>query len=514
MTVWLIRLTYAINPEIINMSEESRDYLYFMACSAISTLILFISGILTKKWLGPSDFGVWTIGYTALTYLLLVDLGMTGAVSKWVPFLNGKDNRAKGSKLIIIFLKFILCITSITWISIVLYYYHEINKFDNIKKEIIIFIICAFPLFIVQQSLTTILWIYKDFKKSSLIIISESILNAIISIALTKKFGLTGFYGAFVIVLFIKCVALYFVSKKYINMEILKCDVKLEELKELLNVAIPIQFTAVANLLRSTIILIIISNSMSSREVGIYSFGINIQNFILLVPNVFWIIMSPRFHERYASTNKNSASLESFYSLPFILFCCIIFPLMIGFCYLVAIPTIKILLPDFAETGIVLKIMLIGTYFLALDIIPDQVLLTVNKIWLRTIIAYINILMILCIPLIYDVHKMTLNDFAFVATIIYFLSFLAKYFIASQVIYDKLFHSAKYLCIIIISLGYTIFILYVLEGYQNLNIQNIIISIMVNFAIFIILSSPLLFYATRKMLTTEPKLKNFIKRYL
>ncbi len=67
----------------------------YTIATSISSIIVFMSGLIIKRYLGPTDFGVWSLVYIILTYLILLDFGSIAAANKEIPYEHGKaDERS------------------------------------------------------------------------------------------------------------------------------------------------------------------------------------------------------------------------------------------------------------------------------------------------------------------------------------------------------------------------------------------------------------------------------------
>jgi O-antigen/teichoic acid export membrane protein len=141
-----------------------------------------------------------------------------------------------------------------------------------------------------------------------------------------------------------------------------------------------------------------ISHYFDTKMVGYYSLALSLQNFIYWTPNAFSVVMFPRFQARYANSNDQAVSLNNYLVKPIIGLAFFLLPVLLSATYFIIPPLIEHILPDYRPTIEILFVMLLGTFFLSLEHMPAQFLITINKLWDRVIISLLGfVLMAACV---------------------------------------------------------------------------------------------------------------------
>jgi len=411
----------------------ANDASMYTIATSISSIIVFMSGLIIKRYLGPTDFGVWSLVYIILTYLILLDFGSIAAANKEIPYEHGKADERSAEVLKGTLFTFIGFIALIVMGGILFYIAIDPVKIHTSVKVGLFCIAVSFPLFQLQQALTTILWINKEFRKASMLVLIEALSNSIIGILLVWMYGLYGMYAAFIVTLTFKVVYLLMVAKQNKKLAFhLKWD--WASFERLIRKGVPLQIAGCINLLKVSLATLLIGKYINIAAVGYYAFAVSIQNFILLGPNAFWIIMFPRFQERFAVHNEDVSVLESFFVKPLIGFTFFLLPLMISFSYLLVPPIIRHILPAFLETIPVLHIMLIGTFFFSMECIPGQIMVTTNNLWTRSVLGLFNTAIIILLILLLISYNKDILSFTSAIAIGNFIGFIVNYLVAHNYI--------------------------------------------------------------------------------
>lgn len=434
--------------------------LYTIATTA-SSVITFLSGLVIKRYLGPTDFGVWTLAYIVLTYLNLLDFGTIAAANKEIPYELGKEDERTAEIIKGTLLTFIGLTAVIAMIFMLIYVFTGPSSMDLKSKYAMTCIAICLPLFQIHQALTTILWINKKFREASLLVLIEAASNCLIGMLLVYLYGLYGMYASFIITLLLKAGYLLTCARHNARLK-LDFSWDLVSFKRLISKGIPLQIAGCVNLLKVSLATLLIGKFINITAVGYYAFAVSIQNFILLGPNAFWIIMFPRFQERFAAHNDDVSVLQSYFIKPLTGFTFFLLPLLISFSYFIIPIIIKYILPTFIETIAVLKIMLIGTFFFSMECIPGQIMVTTNNLWTRSILGIMNVFIIITCILVSIYNSNTLINFTIAIALGNILGFVVNY-VASYILLNKKSSILKLLLKIILAFAYLFFIMYIID---------------------------------------------------
>lgn len=460
----LINSVKKIEAKLTNLHLEiANDATLYTIATSVSSVLVFMSGLIIKRYLGPTEFGVWTLVYIILTYLSLFDFGTIAAANKEIPYELGKQDERTAEIIKGTLFIFVGLVAVIVMSALLLYIFIDPANIEVRAKIGLLCIAICLPLFQVQQALTTILWINKKFREASILVLLEASSNSLIGIVLVWMYGLYGMYASFLVTLLLKVGYLIFNAKHNTRLAVHLAWSWLS-FKRLISKGIPLQIAGCVNLLKVSLATLLIGIFINVTAVGYYALAISIQNFILLGPNAFWIIMFPRFQERFAIHNDDVSVLQSYFIKPLIGFTFFLLPLLISFSYFLVPVIIRQILPTFVETIPVLKVMFIGTFFLSMECIPGQIMVTTNNLWMRSMLGIINTVIIIVLIVMFVKYNNTLFSFTSAVAIGNLLGFFVNYF-AAHIILNRNSDVLK-LCIkILLAFLYIFVLLLVIDTY-------------------------------------------------
>ena len=377
-------------------SSLVRDASGFMVATYVSQLLAFGIGIVTKGLLGPEDLGLWTQLLAVLSFIGLLEFGVIQAANKEISYALGKGKVVAANLYKRVQFSFV-AMTSIFGAIGLTAYAFWFGKHSDTFALGLMSVALMLPISQLQLGQVTVYWANGRFGLTSLLIVGETLIAGTIGLLLVWRFGVMGQIVSFFLILLAKVLALSWQARYLIGVQI-GFGWNIIVLKKLLKSGIPLFLISLSNVLKISGTVFLISHYFGTKIVGYYSLALSVQNFIYWTPNAFSIVMFPRFQARYADSNDQAASLNNYLVKPIIGLAFFLLPVLLSATYFIVPPLIEHILPAYRPTIEILFVMLLGTFFLSLEHMPAQFLITINKLWERVIISLLGfVLMAACV---------------------------------------------------------------------------------------------------------------------
>jgi O-antigen/teichoic acid export membrane protein len=377
-------------------SSLVRDASGFMAATYVSQVLAFGIGIVTKGLLGPEDLGLWTQLLAVLSFIGLLEFGVIQAANKEIAYALGKGQVVEADLYKRVQFSFVLMTSIFGAICLTAYAFWFGTHSDSFALGLMS-VALMLPISQLQLGQVTVYWANGRFGATSLLIVGETLIAGTIGLLLVWRFGVMGQIVSFFLILLAKVWALSWQARDLVGLQI-SFKWNLMVLKKLLKSGIPLFLISLSNVLKISGTVFLISHYFDTKMVGYYSLALSVQNFIYWTPNAFSVVMFPRFQARYADSNDQAASLSNYLVKPIIGLAFFLLPVLLSATYFFVPPLIEHILPDYRPTIEILFVMLLGTFFLSLEHMPAQFLITINKLWERVIISLFGfVLMAACV---------------------------------------------------------------------------------------------------------------------
>ena len=399
-----------------------KDAGWYGGVTYIQQFAQFAYGIIVKGILGPVYVGLWSMLNVLLSYLSISQLGTMDAGGKIVPYLMTKGATEEAKKHRSTMAAFSTFLAFVCSLGLLLYLFLNIKSFKPEYKYGLLLIIVLFPLWQFNNAQINLYRYAKRFVLLSKILLIDTLLNIIVGLYLIWKFKIYGQYILFAIVLIVKCVLYWLLAKE----DILRIKIKLHwpSLKNLLKNGLPLQTSGISSILLSSVDLIIIAKFLGLEAVGYYSLALTVKNYIYKTPNSFSVVMFPRFQERFAESNDNPKALYSYIEKPILGLVSFYLPIAIGGSFFLVSFIVRQFLTSFMPTLNFLLIFLAGIFFLSLDHMPGQFLITVGKLWQRVILGLISSAILISLTLASSLFFKSLVPIVIAISLSHFISIL------------------------------------------------------------------------------------------
>jgi len=362
-----------------------------MVATYVSQFLSFGIGIITKGLLGPDDLGLWSQLLAALSFLGLLEFGVIQAANKEISYALGKNNFLLAEQYKRVQFTFVAMTSFIGATGLYLYVLFFETAFSTFSFGLISLAVIL-PLSQLHLGQVTVYWANGRFGPTSLLVIAETAVAGTLGLLLVWQFGVIGQIVSFFVILIIKICSLEWQAQRITSLKI-GFGWNYVALKHLLKSGTPLFLISITNVFKLSGTVFLISYYFDAQSVGYYSLALSVQNFIYWTPNAFSVVMLPRFQNRYANSNDQASALRSYLFYPIFGLAFFLLPILLSATYFLVPPLLENILPAYGPTNHILVIILIGTFFLSLEHMPTQFLITINKLWERVSISVLGLVL-------------------------------------------------------------------------------------------------------------------------
>ncbi len=349
-----------------------RDSVRYVSSSYVAQCFDFLTGIVSRRLLGPALMGVWTFCQVIITYAKYSALGTTDAVVRDIPYHLTKGEKDKAEELQNLVFSFTM-VNSLL-ISLGMWIYTFLVRHKN--PPVLTFSLVGCGVIILIQRLYNLLVVYlrahRNFHLISRLAIYSSAVNLIFIAVLTKFFKLYGYLAATVLTYIASIAFIQFFARFPLRLHYDK-----EKLKPVLVLGIPLLFTGVLNAFFLSLDKLLITKRLGFEPLGFYSIALMVQNYFFSLPNMLGVVLYPYFQEQYARV-ESAEGLTRHVLYPLLAMAGLLL-IPMGLLWFMVPPLVSLVLPKFVPGIQAMQILLLGTYFRALIAQPVNFLITARK---------------------------------------------------------------------------------------------------------------------------------------
>lgn len=351
-----------------------KDAGIYSISSYIAQVLDVVNGVLVRRFLGPENIGVWTFLQVIQNYAKHSGMGVTMATARDVPyFLQKGDEQRVGQikNLVFTFTVLTSLLTAIVISAIAFFNRHHYSKpvfYGLFVVSGLLVLQRIYNLFVV------IIRSHKQFVFAGVLNIFSSVVSVLLTVALTWKFQLYGFFAA-MILNYVFNIGLIFVKTPYR----FSLYLNRKDLMSLLGLGAAVLASDILRSLLTSIDRLVITKYLGFEQLGIYSVALMADNYLYTLPNMLGVVFFPHFQEAFAKRD-NPEDLKKYLMLP-ILTLTYFFPFIIGFVWIVSAWFVPIVLPQYTAGIPALKILSLGALFLALTHSFTTYFITIRKHW-------------------------------------------------------------------------------------------------------------------------------------
>ncbi|MCK4948223.1 MAG: polysaccharide biosynthesis C-terminal domain-containing protein [Candidatus Aureabacteria bacterium] len=344
----------------------------YSAANIITQAVGVIGAILSRKFLGPVQVGIWAVLQVVLNFAKYITLGTTTAINIEIPYQIGKKDEKAADKIKNITFSFITIVSTVVAIGIIVYTFLFREKLSEELFYGLIFVSIIIILQRINNFFISILRAYKNFYIAGKQMVLSAIINVILVGVLSYFFKIYGFMWATGLSLIFNIVYIYY-HKRY-KFKI-ACDWK--QLKKLILFGLPLRVLGLMGTLFRSIDRIMIIGMIGYRFMGFYSIAIMACNYLTSIHTSLAVVLLPHFQEKFGEKDDKN-DLRKYLSQSAAAFSDFL-PIVIGLTYICAPYFIGLLLKKFVEGIPALKFLVLSIYFVALGNVYGNYLITIRK---------------------------------------------------------------------------------------------------------------------------------------
>lgn len=472
------------------------DATKFSIASYFAKIFDLLSGVVIRRILGPMVMGIFAELMLIFQYAKHYHLGTYESLDREIPYFNGRGDFNRVEEIKDAGFSFSFIASIIVGGSLIL-----ISNFLNLDKRLTLGLHLIAILIIAQSIITLFIIIARTHHKFTLLSRYNflfSMIGATLTICLVTKFGL---YGLLYALILTDIFAILFFLKNGFYLKV-KIHQNWKEIGRLLKIGFPILlygfiFTTLLSVDRFMIIAF-----LGRVQLGYYSIATMMAGYLILLPNLLYTVLFPRFYEAFGREG-DIKKLEYHFLTPTYIIAYLL-PLIIGLTILILPLLIKYLMPQYWASLIPSYILLLGTFFISLLGMSSYLLIALNKQNRIVIMGTIAIIVgVLFNYLFIKKLHFGLEGVALSMLITYFLYSIFLISFAFSHYTKKVFkHMALFLKLYfpIVWIGLILYWLYLGFNDTSLTLKKDIINFFIQSGILLLGYLPLFYYINKKTL--------------
>ncbi|MFH1800838.1 MAG: oligosaccharide flippase family protein [Candidatus Omnitrophota bacterium] len=432
--------------------EIMRQSGIYSASTLLTQLITFIAAFLTRRFLGPTQMGIWSTLQILVDYSKYAAMGTMTAVAIEIPYWAGKGELDRAEKIKNTAFTFLTVSSLLICIAIAIFALLTQGKFPAEVTFGLFFVSAIIFLQRMSNLLITLLRCYKKFHVESGQMVWSSIVNAALIALLASRFKMYGFIWALGLSFVFNII--YLLRKHRYHF---RWYFDRQTFQPLLIRGFPLMLLGLLNTGFQNIDRMVIAKMLGFELLGFYSIALMTCSFISNFSNAANTVLVPHFQEKLGEKDDPDDLQEFLFkaSLPLAL----IMPIVISCAWLFVPLLIKIFLPKFIPGIAAMKLLVLSSFFTA-SLQPYQTfLLTVKKHWLIFPILGFVILLATGSSWLAVHFRKGIDGVAIAVTFASFTNFALSYFVATKMFSNQVRLIKRFL-IILSCFAYLIFFLF------------------------------------------------------
>lgn len=352
------------------LSSLTQEFLFFLATTVFLQGSRFLLNLLSAKWIGPEQFGIWNALSPLLVYGTVFTFGVPNAMNREVPLLRGRGKNDEAQCIVNVAFSHMLVVSSISGFIIIL---ASLLSRDHFNFPHLLmgfaFLFASNNMYIYFQAL---LKCNLQFREMSIQQLISGILSLALPLAITYYYGLNGFIYGQAIVNTIMCLLIFKTSS--INF---RWSLKLRSIVSLSQIGFPIMLVGLLYSILLTLDRWIILTRLGVLHLGYYTIAILTNSTVSLIPLTIGQQLYPRMAFEYGKTSSIKQLIPIIYRQTRMATAFTI-PIIVGLFMILPYFT-QHFLPQYTNGIKASRIILIGLFFLPFGGGVANFLNTINK---------------------------------------------------------------------------------------------------------------------------------------
>lgn len=466
-----------------------RDAALYTAMSILTQLITLAAGILTRKFLGPVQMGMWSVLQIILVYAAYSSLGVSEATSREIPYYYGKGEGKKADEIKNHICTFSMFTTGLISAGVLIY---ALVMRSRLPAEMFTGLIFLPVLLILQRFSNlkiSLLRAYKQFDLAGRQMFWSALFNGAAVAVLSYKFQLFGFMWAMLASFVFN---ILFIDFHYRISFLWRLDFR--KIWDLILYGFPLMIVGFMGSFFLSIDKMMIAKMLGFEALGVYSIAILAYTYLGSIPNAIGIVLIPNFHQKF-SESDNPESLRGYLTKSSAAFSDIM-PLIIGGGWFFIPYFTRLILPDYAGSIEPMRVLILSAFFLAL-LHPYSYFLAVirKQLLLLPIVGGACLLAFAANYFVISSGHGLIGVSAATGAVI-FIKFSATYFLSAKAV----FSTRERLKYYVFYLGKFCYMLLVLWGLTKWSLSEASLAgVMGKTAVFVLAYIPLLYQLNREL---------------
>ncbi len=347
-----------------------KDTLWYTASVYVAQFFGMFSGFATRKFLEPTEMGVWVILQTMLSYGLFAELGILTAMYCRVPVYEGLKDKNKVKETYNAAFTFVFCAAIFAMVIFTLIGF--IKPLGHATRIGMFAAGGMVLLTLVYNFYISLLWSWHRFKLLGWTIILNAVLTVFFVFLWVKPWRLSGLYLSALITTAFSIVCIW------VNLKVTpKLFFDRRVIFDLLRFGAPIFAAGMIYTIFLSIDRVMIAKLISTEALGLYSIATVVFSFSSTAPKMFSIVLFPRMQEEYASSGSVDRIVSMVIKPDLII--AFLSPVVLGLAYFLIPIMVRKILMKYTAGILAAQILLLGSFFLSLVYNVQNFLITVNK---------------------------------------------------------------------------------------------------------------------------------------
>ena len=352
-----------------------KDAGFYLTGSFAAQFLDMINGVLMRRFLGPTQMGVWSFLQVILSYAKHSTFGIGMATARDIPYFRAKGEHAKAEEIKNLVFSFTFLTSGLTAAGVAIF---ALCKHSSYSRPIFYGLIFTAALIIIQRIYNMFvvnIRANKEFGIASGLNVFSSLMSILFTVTLAWKWGLYGlFTGVLLNYLLSIAVILWKTRHRF------KFQFSWKPLKPILGLGFAMLVYDACTTLFASADKVMITKFLGFKELGYYSVALMANNYLCSIPNMLNIIFFPHFQEIFAKEDRRE-DLKSFLIKP-TLSLSFVLPFAIAFVCFFSAWLVPLFLPKFTTGLSSLKYLALSAFFMGLTQHFNSFLITIKRQWL------------------------------------------------------------------------------------------------------------------------------------
>ncbi len=344
---------------------------YSMA-TLITQFVTVAAAILSRRFLGPVQMGVWSLVQIILTYANYSNMGTMDAIAREIPFYHGKNDakRVEDIKNTV----FTFCVLTALAVSLGVIAYAFLKR--GVLQETLFYGLLITAALILLQRLNALLIClvraYKYFELAGRLTFYSAVVNLVLIGFFSYRYKLYGFMAAMVLSFIFNIVYVFCHQKFHFRYAI-----NFTQLRALLIYGFPLMILSLFSTLFETIDKLMITRFLGLESLGLYSVALMAYGYLYSIPNSISIVVIPNLHEKFGRT-ENKHDLKGYLEKSDDVFS-VLMPVLIGISWFLVPFLIEMVLPKFTAGIWALRLLTLSAYFIGVGMAYSLFIYVIKK---------------------------------------------------------------------------------------------------------------------------------------